>query len=221
MEPVRIDNINIGHYYLEYEEIKQLKKHGFTPTNSLNISAYMFFENDVIFRLHNGSMYLFEGIADWGKKTLSSSLRRDVIGYLIRKKIPYRFVGILSMEDRVELTDLELLYFYMNDEQKDITRKIDTYKSEYLIEEMTFYGPNDNSIENYRFQLACISDGLFYSLGQIYIEKIIDADWAKWNKLKIHLYSYTYTAINFMRRRFGEKVQIIFTHPEKVNKSNV
>ena len=49
----------------------------------------------------------------------------------------------------------------------------------------------------------------------MFIEEVLEADWAKWTRVKVRLFDDTFRAIQFMRRSFGEKVEIILLNPKK------
>ncbi|MFA5687297.1 MAG: hypothetical protein WCZ47_04090 [Bacilli bacterium] len=215
MELMYPNDIKSGFYKDNREEVSFLFENGFQWTGSLNISAFKYIDDDLIIRLHNGSLYLFEKQREWGQKNLSTTIRRDVIGILIRKKLPFYFVGILAMDDDLEVSDNELLYYYLNKEQKEKTLKASTYRNEFKEKVLTFYGPNDKSIENHIFFLVCRHKSTVYDLGEVFIEEVLEADWAKWTRVKVRLFDDTFRAIQFMRRSFGEKVEIILLNPKK------
>lgn len=208
-------DVNNEFYDHSIDEKMHLFDNDFQWTNSRNISAFKYIENDLILRLHNGSMYLFEGQKDWGVKNLSTTIRRDVIGLLIRKKKPYYFVGLFGLENDSNETDNELLYYYVNQDKLQKTKEMSVYKNEIHEEIIVFYGPNDRSIINYHFHLVCKTKTIIFDLGSIFVLDVIENDAAKWSKLKLILDSDTLNAIKYMRRQYGDKVEIIFTNPHK------
>lgn len=205
-------------FKLTPEEKMYLANLGYQWCNSRNISAYKIVGNDTIFRLHNGSLYKFNNSKEWSEKNLSSTIRKDVFGLLIRKKTNYEFVGVLFMDDDCNETDFELLYKYIPDDMVEKTKNKDTYNIREIEEEIIFYGPCDDSIINHRFQLtARVGKPIFLiGLGEIEVIEILEASWSQWMKVKVKLNNETLNAIRFTREVYGEKVPIAFTNPKKI-----
>jgi hypothetical protein len=208
-------------FKLTSEEKIYLAERDFSWCNSRSISAYSMVGEDTIFRLHNGSLYKFKDTKDWSIKNLSSTIRKDVFGVLIRKNIEYEFVGVLFMDFDCDETDIELLYKYVPAGMIEKTKIKDKYKVIEVEKEIFFYGPSDKTIKNYQFQLtARIENPIsLIGLGEIKVLEIIDADWNKQIKVKAVMTNETYSAIKFTRQMYGEKTTIIFTNPKKISGS--
>lgn len=200
-------------YNLTPEEKLMLSNYDFQWCNSRNISGFQFLENDLILRLHNGSMYLFENVIGNVHIKLTTTIREDLIGKLVRNKIKYYFVGVLRMESDSNETDKELLYYYVDDKNIDKTLKLNSYNIENVFQEYTFRLPSDDSILEKSFHIAAIIERgtTFIEIGIIKVLKIIESDWEEFIKIKVLTTNEVDSAIKFLERKYDNYVDYIFT----------
>ena len=95
---------------------------GFQWCNSRNISGFKVIDNHLIIRLHNGSLYKFENVIGNINIKLSSTLREDILGNLIRNEVNYYLIGNLQMNSDSKETDIELISYYVK--EKDLKKTI-------------------------------------------------------------------------------------------------
>jgi hypothetical protein len=84
----------------------QLANNGLQWVLSSNVSALGINDDDLIIRFHNGSLYQYEGQAKHFKPMLSSNSKGSYVWiHLRRKKVPYKKIGALPLNEDVETSD--------------------------------------------------------------------------------------------------------------------
>ncbi len=216
------------YFKLSMKEQFDLGRFNFLLTNSRSISGYRIIDNDLLIRLYNGSMYLFVDCAAWAVRKLGSTHQRGLIGLMIRKGFRYEFVGVLKLGFETNETDVDLLYWYVPENMIEKTKNKDKYENDLIVKTIKFYGPSDESVTNFQFDLylniddsidensnGLFSDYTFY-LGKVKILEIVQADWANWIIVNVEINNETFTGIQNSRKIFGEEIKTIFQNPVKI-----
>ncbi len=86
-----------------------LARRGLRPVLSSNVSAVGVFDNDLVIRFHNGSLYRYYDMAESFDSIMASNSKgRWVWNYLRRKNVPYSKTT-LSLEQDLQIDDERII----------------------------------------------------------------------------------------------------------------
>lgn len=106
--------VDKGRDYRRYrhssDETAYLASRGLQHVLSSNVSAVGIIDDDLIIRFHNGSLYLYEGMASSFESIMrSNSKGRWVWQHLRRARVPYRKIGTMPLVDDIQASDDDLM----------------------------------------------------------------------------------------------------------------
>lgn len=203
-------------YQLSSEEKLIISNKDFQWSHSINITYFKITEEDLIIRLHNGSMYLFEKAASWAKGKISTTLRDNIIARLIRKQFDYYFIGVENDIECIDKSDRELFYSKLSNDWIEKTRKKDNYQLLLYKKELEFFGPCDNSVLNFKFDVVVrsVNHKEIYAIGSILILEILKIKPESFMRVIGEVDSDFYSAYLYWRRTQPEW-DFIFINPRK------
>lgn len=91
------------------QEKTQLARAGFQHVLSSNVSAIAQDGNNLVIRFHGGATYSYAGAGELYKPMLRSNSKGKYVWInLIRKRVPFRKVGGVSLKSDAQFTDRDL-----------------------------------------------------------------------------------------------------------------